>query len=547
MHKLEKNFLEALSQGLQRKTYDKCSRWAKNCRVMGGSYPGPWSFKHFPWLKDMHDADDPECVGQKAAQLGYTEVGINRTFYMVDIRKIDCLYILPTKTPDASDFSSSRFDGALESSIYLNDLFTDVKNVGHKRSGSINLYIRGSRSRAGLKLIPAGLIIIDELDEMIQENIPLALERQSGQIYKQVWYISTPTVDGYGVNVYFLKSTQEEFFFKCPCCSRSTRLIFPECLVITSDDPDNPKIKDTYIVCKECKNRLPHETKYEWLESGIWVPKHDNKMLRGFHINQLYSPTVEPYKLAISYLRAQTNPADEQEFYNSKLGLPHIAKDSKVTDQDILNCMGNYTNGLVTGGFITIGIDQGKWLHYVVQEWTQKDLILAPDINMASLGKILKIGKCLHFGELEILLNTYRPIMTVIDSQPERRLAYEFAQKYWGFIKLCYYGTNIASKQINEGKDDMEQCVTVDRTSWLDLSLGRIRNQTTKLPLDTPFEFRNHVKSLVRVPGKDKFNNPTNTYLNTAADHYGHALNYSEIALALTAGMGQSQSIASPR
>ena len=213
MHKLAINMLKNIQQGLQRQTLDNCSRWAEHCRVMGSPFPGPWTFNHHPWLRAMHDADDPECVGQKAAQLGYTEVGLNRTFFMIDIKKVSTLYVLPTKTPDASDFSASRFDAALEGSNYLRTMFTDVRNVGHKRSGPVNLYIRGSRSRAGLKSIPAGLIIFDELDEMIQENIPLAQERQSGQIFQQIWYISTPTVDGYGINVFFLNSSQEEFFF----------------------------------------------------------------------------------------------------------------------------------------------------------------------------------------------------------------------------------------------------------------------------------------------------------------------------------------------
>jgi phage terminase large subunit GpA-like protein len=137
-------------------------------------------------------------VGQKAAQMGYTETMLNLTFYNIDILRRDCLYVLPAKTPDAHDFSASRFDPALELSDYLTKLFSDVQNIGHKRAGSVNLYVSGSRSRSGLKSIPAGFLVMDELDEFDQENIPLAMERQSGQKEKQNWKISTPTHDGEG-------------------------------------------------------------------------------------------------------------------------------------------------------------------------------------------------------------------------------------------------------------------------------------------------------------------------------------------------------------
>src|SRR5262249_14884021 len=157
-------------------------------------------------------------VGQKAAQMGFTETVLNIVFYHIDVKAVDCLYVLPAKTPDASDFSAARFDPALESSPHLANLFSDVKNVGHKRAGTATLYVRGSRSRAGLKSIPTGLIILDEVDEFDQENIPLAMERAAGQVEKMVWMISTPTIDNFGINKYYLQSSQNHFHFKCPCC-----------------------------------------------------------------------------------------------------------------------------------------------------------------------------------------------------------------------------------------------------------------------------------------------------------------------------------------
>jgi len=54
-----------------------------------------------------------------------------------------------------------------------------------------------------LKSVPVGLLILDELDEMTQKNIPLALERTAGQLEKNIWMCSTPTLEMRGINTYF--------------------------------------------------------------------------------------------------------------------------------------------------------------------------------------------------------------------------------------------------------------------------------------------------------------------------------------------------------
>ena len=54
----------------------------------------------------MMDSDAELNVGMKAAQIGYSEAVLNRTFFTLDVKKQDVLYVLPSQTPDASDFSS---------------------------------------------------------------------------------------------------------------------------------------------------------------------------------------------------------------------------------------------------------------------------------------------------------------------------------------------------------------------------------------------------------------------------------------------------------
>lgn len=544
MHELRKIFAERIASGLKRKSLTTCSRWACACRVMGGkSFPGPWTFKYHPWLKEMHDSKAEMNIGQKSAQMGYTETALNIAFYNIDVLGVDTLYVLPAQQPDASDFSSGRFDPALELSPHLSKLFSDVKNVGHKRAGNTNLYVRGSRSRSGLKSIPVGLIILDEVDEMDQENIPLALERTAGQLERQVWAISTPTVPDHGINKFYRTSTQEHFFFRCPCCSRMTELIFPECLKITADHFDDPLVKDSHYICKECKGVIDQKGKHTFLQDNEWVPNYSNRVARGFYISQLYSSTISPVDLALSYLRSEQDPTEEQEFFNSKLGLEHIVEGAGVLDEDIEKCISDYKimSTAPDYGIMTMGIDVGRWLHYEIDAWIVPGNTDSIDLNVQCVCRVVKMGKCLDFEELDHLMRQFSIRAAVIDANPERRKAFEFASRMPGLIKMCFYGQGVQGKSIHIGKDT-EPTITVDRTSWLDLSLGRFRSHGKRftLPIDTPFEYKNHVKAPIRRYEKDRSNNPIGRYISTKEDHYAHARNYAELALPFALSMNSA-------
>ena len=86
-----------------------------------------------------------------------------------------------------------------------------------------------------------------------------------------------------------------------------------------------------------------------------------------------------------------------------------------------------------------------------------------------------------------------------------------------------------------------EPRLKVDRTSWLDLSLGRFkRKDGIFLPSDTPPDYRKHIKAQIRVYQKDKNGNQVGRYITPIGeDHFGHARNYAEIALPLAASQGK--------
>jgi hypothetical protein len=553
MSELMDAFREAVADGMKSRTMTSCSRWATHRRVMGEPFPGPYSFAHHPWCKEIHDSKASYNSAMKAAQMGVTEVAINRAFYTVDVLRKDVLYVLPTLN-NASDFAKARFNTALLYSPYLKRLFTDTNTIGLKQASGVNLYIRGSRGDANLKSIPVSTLILDEVNEMDQKQIWLALERLSGHIEKSVWSISTPTVPKYGIHKLFEQGTQEHFMFKCPHCGRWTELIWPDCVEVIGESVSDPRCMESYLKCKECEHKLDHTTKDQWLniDNCHWEATAScNEHHRSFLINQLYSFTVSPGEIVVAHFRGLGDEAAMVEFHNSKLGQPYIPAGGLVTDTELENAVGGYSKNdprPAVGGerCICMGVDQGKLNNVVVMEFLIDQF--SHDLNVAAFGRLLWEGKLPgdNFDELDRLMREWQVLGCVIDADPQINDARRFARRFPGYVHLCRYRRGVTGKEIQVAEEDGGAPIaTVDRTNWLDAALSRFHSGRVQIPSDISFEFREHIKNVVRTYEKDELNNPRAVYISTGADHFTHALTYAEIALPLAAGIVTGKDIGS--
>lgn len=182
----------------------------------------------------------------------------------------------------------------------------------------------------------------------------------------------------------------------------------------------------------------------------------------------MYSMTnaCRPASLALSYFHSLRDPASETELYNSKLGMPHAVKGSQLQESDILQCLGSYGNGSVMPkSLVTMGVDVGKYLHYEVCEWFLGKRI-GDDVSSDATCRVIQIGKTEQWDELDRLMRFWRVHTCVIDRNPEPRNALQFANKFYGHVRLCMYGNGINGKNINISKTE-EHLVLVDRTAWL--------------------------------------------------------------------------------
>jgi len=545
--------LQPMLEGMRSRILTSCSRWAEHRRVMGAPFNGPYGFTRHPWCREIHDSKAAWTIAMKAAQLGVTETGINRAFFTLDQLKRDVLYVLPTAL-NASDFSKARFATALKLSPYLKDLFVDTNTVGLKSTGTNVLYIRGSRGDSNLKSIPVSELILDELDEMDDHAVALALERLSGQVEKHILSISTPTIPKEGIHKLFLTGTQEHFYFQCPHCGRWTELLWPDCVEIVGESVNDPRCQESFLKCKECKHKLDQEAKPDFLAGGHWQVTESRvsaEESRSFYINQLYSSTVTPGELVTAYHRGLGDEAMATEFYCSKLGLPFIAEGAQVTDEMIENCVKSHSindKRPQIGGdrLITMGVDQGKVGYISVVEWLF-DRPPGSDINAAAIGKLLWFGKFSgeEWGYLDELMREWQVLACVVDADPFTNDARRFAKKFHGYVWLTRYRRGQTAKEIAISEEETgAPFATVDRTNWLSCTLGRFKTNPSRilLPRDISFEFREQIKNLVRTYKKDDTGNMAAEYVNTGADHFAHSLCYADIGLALApvGGVGEN-------
>ena len=546
-----RNYLANLvANQLKRKSLTKESVWAERYRVMTKTFPGPWSFTHHPWLRQMHDDQSEVIVGQKAAQMGFSEWAINKTFFWLDILSSDVLYLLPNSKPDASDFSVGRFEPALQASEHIASMFSDTKNIGMKKAGAAILYIRGSRSDSQLKSIPTGRIVYDEFDEMPEGTRALAQERMSGQMARQELLISTPTIPDFGINREYLNSDQKHYFFKCPSCGHWEELTYsdnpsePSSIIIVGERYNEPRVAESYLQCKNTHHPLPHVLKPDWLVSAQWVPSFSGTSISGYHVNQLYSTVAKPEAFARAKLRGDESPAYKQEFSKSKLGLPFIETGARVTDEELTYATRQYHQFTRwQGGLTMMGIDVGTRLHFEICDYTLAPGAGLGDINTLANARTLRAGSVKDFEELDQLMAAYHVTHCVIDAHPEKRKALEFAQRHLGRVSLCYYITGLSSTNPITIQPEY-YAVKVDRTTWLDQSLGRYRNGTKVIPVDIGDEYTTHMKSLVRRYEIANNGDISSKYVNaTSTDHLAHAANYCEIALYVACSAGSVQNI----
>jgi len=467
----------------------------------------PFAFRNHEYLRVPYQDEHPFIVERKAAQMGNSVKAMLKVFYRAKFKNYrGILYLMPSRS-DVLDFSKGRFAPLIEDNPdSLGAWVQDTDAAGIKKICNTFLYLRGMKSRSGLKSLPIDLIVFDELDEAAnQASVDMAMERMSHSEHKEVMMLSNPTLPDYGIDAAFQTTDQRYWLLKCSSCGSYTCLedTFPDCLL---------EIGDRVIrACQKCQAELNPDL-------GEWVAKHPGVTARrGYQYSQLFSHYIEPGDI----LRQFRTTSNLQDFYNLKLGQAYIEAQNRLSMQEVLALCGDEGIASSDPGPCSMGVDQGAALHVVIgkRHWQKA-------------GQIVHLGIYQEWEDLDRLMKNFNVSRCVVDALPETRNARAFAERHRGKIFLSYYQEHQKSRyRWNEA----DLTVACNRTESLDASHQEIMQGRLILPrpCDIVQEFAAHLHSMAKkIEENEETGSKRYVYVKLGPDHFRHALNYEAMARA---------------
>jgi len=474
--------------------------WVRGITLDGKAF----TYDRHEYLIEPYKDDHPHQVEMKAAQMGLTSKAMLKVAYGARYGAYrGILYLFPSKS-DVTDFSKGRIDPLIQENPDTIGQWvkeTDAANI--KRIWNTFLYLRGMKSRVGLKSVPVDFVILDEMDEAPQNAIDMAMERMSHSELKRILKLSNPTLPDYGIDKAFQETDQRYWLLKCQKCGNYTCLedAFPDCLIT---------VKSRVIRgCQKCKSELNPSI-------GQWVAKKPGITdKRGYHYSQLFSHFVEPADI-LHQFRTTNNLTD---FHNLKIGVAYVEAINRLSMQDVLSLCGDKGIASSDPGLCSMGVDQGKDLHVVIGKKHPR-----------AYGEIVHLGIYRDWEELDRLMRNFKVVRCVVDALPETRNARAFAERHRGKVYLNYYNEHQKGSYAWNEKELIVQC---NRTESLDASHREIMEEAVFLPkqCDIVNLFAEHLHNVAKKLEEDEETGSKRyVYVKLGPDHYRHAYNYEAMA-----------------
>ena len=475
----------------------------------------PFDFTDHAYLIDLYgDVHPYQCI-EKAAQMGASVIGMIKSFYVCDKLGKNVIYFFPTDE-DVREFSKSRVAPIIRDSPHIRAIVDDVDSVSLRQVGRGFLYFRGMRSKIRMKSVPADMLVFDELDEVSVDQFELADQRLNHSSLKWRYLLSTPTFDNYGIDYEFQKSDRRYWNLICKKCGTYN--------ICERQWPDIVRRVDevtAYLICRKCASKL--DTQF-----GTWVAEAPKvQRIRGYHLCGLYSV----YADLPGWLDSYHGGRKREEFMRSKLGLPWVSADQRVTEDVVLRCVDGHEMGpAIPHSFM--GVDQkGDLLHIVIR--ARHKITKRPTI--------LYIGTVTKFADLDALIRIYDVDMCVIDGLPNQHSARDFSMRFPGRVHLCYYNDSqkgayrwTEPRAFDESTAPSDYQVIVNRTEALDDCIEEITHREITLPKindDVTNAFVRHHCNIARINEIDDDGGvKAAVWKRLGEDHFCHANSYSAIA-----------------
>jgi hypothetical protein len=459
-------------------------------------------------LTDWH----PKLAFKKCVQVGASTSVLAKVSYQACLKNISVIYTLPS-TSDVRKFTAARLDPMIEGSPYLTAKMKPegsalADSTEFKRIGQSFLYFKGSWAEHQAQSIDCDILCVDELDFSKPDIVEMYEERLEGSGSLGWEYLfSTPTVPGVGIDRFWQKSNQYEWFIRCSHCNKLQNLTWEE-------NVDRDK---KIFICRHCHKEIFDDDR----RVGDWVARYPTKdEWHGYHFSQLMCPWISASRLLDKEQHAQS----KQHFYNYSLGETYQTQTKMIGDAEILSMTGDYEEQ-AAGKACIAGVDQGDVFYVVIGK-------LEPLESNQWKRRVLTMRACKSKVELIDILNRFNVKLVVMDAMPNRHTAKEVADQFPKKLYLSFYDTGVAKREKDIAIwNRLNGSVLIQRTESLDKLLTSLYDRKWEFPR-LALEVRTliqHFKN-ININFVNRYGQTVKVFENQGPDHYLHAMNYLNIA-----------------
>ncbi len=298
------------------------TEWSDKYRILtseASAEAGLWRTDRTPYLKEIMDVMSPSSpVTQvkviKGTQLGFSSIADNISMCYLDFYPCPILYILPTETL-AKGTSKRRITPSIRAIPHLAKKVTGGKSkddIGETFSKAVaggNLSFGWSQSTASFRSFSARVVILDDCDGYGSfgegDVMELGKARADAFANKKIYINSTPTVAGASnIETEFEDSDQCEYDMPCPECNKL--MPFHWDYMHYETDKKGALKGDVHCACPNCGYLIPEFKKTNMMLQGVWQPRNEGHIHKGYKLTSFYSPLgwLSWNEIAIEFIKA---------------------------------------------------------------------------------------------------------------------------------------------------------------------------------------------------------------------------------------------------
>lgn len=427
------------------------------------------------------------------------------------------IYYFPTES-SVEAFSKTRFTPMIDDNPVIKKYLKNTNSVSIKKVGNTFLSLLGAKSThilqgekrdsTSVRSTPADYILRDERDLFEDDMAEQTKQRILNSKIKKEVDLGTPTIPDFGISKCFNESDQKHWLVKCDSCNTFTDLgeDFPNCVKF--------KDKNAYFACKKCGAVISPR-------NGQWVAKYPDIEVSGYWIPHLLNANIDLNGVMKRYSQNLTE-GKIGEFYNSILGLPYIAAEDRLTQNDVFACCDGEVMATDCPVGTAMGVDIGKTFHVVIAKRL--------DNGSARIIYMARIGFDDGWTALHDLANKFNVKSAVIDLRPYEDSFRVFQKGESYKVFGCEYRDKMRHF---EKVDDKEGVYVVSRTEIFDKTHIWTKSRKLLIPrrCSEVEEFARQMCNTAKVLEENERGDRLYRYRKLGDEHYRNAVNYLWLAV----------------